>query len=51
MNEIVAYANIEPIGWDVGVSSPPEERRDPDAVEADINAIIDAYEKDKESEG
>jgi hypothetical protein len=50
MREIEAYASIEPIGWDVGVSRPRTSEDSPDKeekeeVEDKLDRILGSFEK------
>jgi hypothetical protein len=47
MREIEAYASIEAIGWDVGVSRPrtSEEPPDKEEVEDKLDRILGSFEK------
>ncbi|MHC4745609.1 MAG: hypothetical protein ACYS8Z_27150 [Planctomycetota bacterium] len=47
MREIEAYANIEAIGWDVGVSRPrtSEDSPETEEVEDKLDRILGSFEK------
>ena len=45
MNEIRIYSGIEPIGWDVGVSSPAKPKKDAN-IERKMDDLLGQYEKE-----
>ena len=44
MREIEIYSQIEPIGWDVGVSRPPAKVPAPTSVEDKLDAVFAGFE-------